>query len=122
LDAGIFNVYKAAYRGLSKKHAVQWTRDIKGARRKRTLMLGRALVAINQAVIPQHIIQSFRKTGLYPVSFDTFVENTPTLRDVPQEVNDRTKAAAKKRAAELQFKAINRRQISITGRVFRVTG
>jgi hypothetical protein len=41
-------------------------------------MLGRALVAINQAVIPQQSIQSFRKTGLYPVSFDAFVENTPT--------------------------------------------
>jgi hypothetical protein len=83
-------------------------------------MLGKAQVAINEAVIPQNIIQSFRKTGLYPVSFNTFVENTSTLCDVPQEVKERTEAAAKERAANLRFKATNRRQTNINGCAFRV--
>jgi hypothetical protein len=50
------------------------------------------------------------------------VENTPTLRDVPQEVKERTEADAKKWAAKLRFKATNHRQTKINGRILRVTG
>jgi hypothetical protein len=84
-------------------------------------MIGKALVAISQSVIPHHIIQSFRKTGLYPVSFDTFVGSNPTLRDTPEEVLERVATAAQNRASELKSKALNSTRTNIQSGVFVVT-
>jgi hypothetical protein len=126
LDAGFLTSRKLHTAGVTQNmpsHGSGDIEDFQGARRKRTLMLGRALV-VNQGVIPQSHSTSLSHSARpdFTRSRSILSRVTPTLRDVPQEVKERTEAAAEKWAADLRFKATSCRQTNINSRVFRVTG
>ena len=88
LDVGIFNSYKAAYRRSARDSSLEFVRDpnLPAAREKRTIMIARSLLAATDAPTRNRIISAFRKTGIYPISFDSFLYHCNSVRELPPEV------------------------------------
>lgn len=98
LDVGVFNIYKAKYRDRKATLKLEFLdhtkdpdgdREIKNAARTRCEIIGRSLYACEKGIDKSAITNAFKKTGIYPFSFDNFLAYAKDLQDTPASVKER---------------------------------
>lgn len=105
LDVSLFNAYKAAWRRSGTESVLDSvpTQGVSAATSNRTRMMAKSLIAHERVFLKRKIKSAFKKTGLYPISFDQFLANAGGIRNVPPQ---RHAAALQAVENELQaFKA-----------------
>lgn len=102
LDVGIFNVFKAAFRKAVSDPAIAEIipAEASAAAKERVRMMARSLIAHVHATTAKHITRAFIKTGIYPISFNTFLLSSRGVRDIPENVMVAANAEREAKAAQ----------------------
>jgi hypothetical protein len=121
LDVGIFKIYNAAYRNRKTTRSVVSVNEIEGlpdATTKRCTKLAKSFVAYK--IISEQVISAFKKTEIFPVSFDNknrnFIANNKMLRDTP-EVLSRARATVQTDLQAWEHSVVSKKRQRLSSRV-----
>ncbi len=123
LDVGIFGSYKAAFRKSSTDPALDELRTglCTEATKVRARMLGRSLSSQLFTLNSKTITNAFKKTGIYPLSFDRFITNCFGVRGIPADVRIQAEANIKALIDAEAVRVQNKRRRVITDALHVVT-
>ena len=116
LDISIFSSYKANFKRLRSSSFIK-DLEIDGisvSMQKRVFALARSLVAIHNCTSSHLIRRSFFKTGLYPLSFETFIYYAKGVRGVPDNVKKQAQEAMNKTKCDRDSRIVKKQRIDIS--------
>jgi hypothetical protein len=114
LDVSVFGAYKAAYRRSVHDTSLWVVEKIEGqtgATKNRCIMIAKALIAYSTSVTTAKIRRGFKKTGIFPPSFDTFLHEAKIVTNVPPEVTQRSDATVAATKVAFHQAILGRRRI-----------